>query len=361
MSAPALFSFDNRGPVARWAAVVGLTFVFGGALSLLRLPAGLLIGAIAAAGAVSAMEGEIKVAPSFFIMTQAAIAGMIAQKIKPEILIEMAKDWPLLAFGALSVVLTSGLFGWALARRQIFPGATAIWGALPGVASAMTIMSESYGGDMRLVAFMQYLRVLLVALLASVVARIWTPDAAAALAAPDPPVNWPDFAISFCVLTACAWLGARLRLPAGPLLLPLFIGAAAQDAGLVRLELPRAFLLLNYVVLGWCVGQRFSRSILLHAVKALPATLGSILALIAVCGALSTALAAFAHVDAMTAYLAMSPGGVDAAAIIAASAKLDMPFVISLQLARVLLVILIGPPLARFLATRGIDSRADVV
>ena len=109
---------------------------------------------------------------------------------------------------------------------------------------------------------------------------------------------------------------------------------------------------MNYAILGWCIGLRFSRAILLHAFRALPAILGSILALIALCAGLSFALAHLAHVDPMTAYLAMSPGGIDAVAIIAASAKLDMSFVMALQTARVLMVILIGPLLARLLSGR---------
>jgi len=79
--------------------------------------------------------------------------------------------------------------------------------------------------------------------------------------------------------------------------------------------------------------------------------------LLALCGGLGVLLGRYAHVDAMTAYLAMSPGGLDAVAIIAASIHLDMPFVMALQTARILLVILIGPSLARLLADW--SARAD--
>ena len=52
----------------------------------------------------------------------------------------------------------------------------------------------------------------------------------------------------------------------------------------------------------------------------------------------------------LTAYLAASPGGADAVAIIAASSRVDMSFVMAMQVARLILVILIGPSLARLLA-----------
>ena len=45
-------------------------------------------------------------------------------------------------------------------------------GLVSGAATAMTVMCEAFGADARLVAFMQYLRVVLVAVIASGVARI---------------------------------------------------------------------------------------------------------------------------------------------------------------------------------------------
>ena len=61
----------------------------------------------------------------------------------------------------------SSLLGWLMTRWQMLPGTTALWGTSPGAASVMTIMAESYGADVRLVAFMQYLRVVLVAVVAA--------------------------------------------------------------------------------------------------------------------------------------------------------------------------------------------------
>lgn len=43
----------------------------------------------------------------------------------------------------------------------------------PGAANAMVILGEAEGADARLVAFMQYSRVLLVALAAALVAHSW--------------------------------------------------------------------------------------------------------------------------------------------------------------------------------------------
>jgi uncharacterized membrane protein AbrB (regulator of aidB expression) len=71
----------------------------------------------------------------------------------------------------------------------------------------------------------------------------------------------------------------------------------------------------------------------------------------AFCAILAGTLTAFFHIDPLTAYLATSPGGVDAAAIIAASTKVDTPFVMALQTVRMIVLLLVGPHIARWTAS----------
>ena len=55
----------------------------------------------------------------------------------------------------------------------VVPGTTGVWGSSPGAASAMVVMADAFGADARLVAFMQYLRVVCVVVVASLIARFW--------------------------------------------------------------------------------------------------------------------------------------------------------------------------------------------
>src|SRR5690606_37154418 len=120
------------------------------------------------------------------------------------------------------VIIISSLLGWLLARQQLLPGTAAIWGSSPGAASAMMLMAEAHGADVRLVAVMLYVRVVLVALTASVVARIWAvPEAAVATAQPwFSHLEALPLVMTLAVRLIGALIGRSIRIPAGALLVP---------------------------------------------------------------------------------------------------------------------------------------------
>ena len=88
----------------------------------------------------------------------------------------------------------------------------------------MTLMSDAYGGDMRLVAVMQYLRVAMVTVLATVVAHFWmggTQDCQSIFADWLQPVAWHDLGGTLLLATAGAFVAQRLKIPGGAILAPL--------------------------------------------------------------------------------------------------------------------------------------------
>ncbi len=199
---------------------------------------------------------------------------------------------------------------------------------------------------------MQYLRVIFVASIAAIVART-----VAGVTAGTPAhvfFEMPDYTEALtaaAIALAGTLLGRATRLPAGLLLGPLVLGAVLHVAG-VSFYVPELVLALAYALLGWTIGLGFDRDVLLHAGRALVPVTGAILLLIGFCGLLAYALHVFAGIDPLTAYLATSPGGMDSIAIIAASIDVDVPFIMALQTARLLIVMAIGPTIARLLADR---------
>ena len=191
-----------------------------------------------------------------------------------------------------AVIFFAAALGYVLARWKVLPGTTAVWGSSPGAATAMVLMAEAFGGDMRLVAVMQYLRVACVGLVASIVARAWSASGGAAPAAIDwfPPVAAGPLLGTLALAVGGAVVGMKSRIPAGPLLLPLFVGAPLSASHVLAITLPPWLLAISYALVGWSIGLRFTRGIVLHAAKQLPKIFASIFTLIAMCGGLAFAL-----------------------------------------------------------------------
>jgi membrane AbrB-like protein len=340
-------------PIAlQWIALLAGSLVLLAGLELIHLSAGLLLGPMFAAIALAAHGGEPKVPQPAYVFAQGVAGCLIARGITPEILVEIVRDWPVFLASIVSVILVSVALGALLARMQVLPGTTAVWGSAPGAATAMTLMSEAFGGDLRLVAFMQFLRVVIVASVASLVARLWVGQGGGG----PPALEWfgavepLQLATTVGIAAVGSVIGVAANLPAGAMLVPLTAAVVLAGAGLVTITLPRWLLAVCYAVLGWGIGLRFTRDIVAHAARAFLKVAASILALIAGCAGLAYLLHVATGTDMLTAYLATSPGGADTVAIIASGAHVDLPFIMAMQTGRFLLVLFFGPSLAKAVA-----------
>lgn len=312
----------------------------------------MLIGPLLAAIVISGNGAKLRLPRRAFLLVQGLIGCVIARMLPSASSAAFTVHWPIFVAGVLSVIAASGLLGWLLVRMRILPGTTALWGVSPGAATVMTLMAESFGADAQLVAVMQYTRVLLVAAVASILARVLgagvhhAPPAFAVL----PSMSLLSFAETLALALLGSLVGQQLRLPLGPMLATMVMGVVLAHHGWLTITLPHWMLAIAYAFIGWRIGLRFTRSLLAHAVKALPRIVACSVALIAICAGIGAVLVIVAGVDPLTAYLATSPGGADSVAIIATSTNVDERFVMSMQLARFVTVLVVGPAVARFLA-----------
>ncbi|MAP19284.1 MAG: ammonia monooxygenase [Aurantimonas sp.] len=347
----------SRMPVAlQWLALLALSILIGSLLERVGMPEAMLLGPMIAAIVIAVLGTTIAVPKAPYHGAQAAIGCLVASSITLEILATFLRDWPLYVGVVLAVVTASGVLGGLMSRWHVLPGTTAVWGSWPGAATAMMVMAEAFGADARLVGFMQYLRVILVAFAAALMAGFWTNGGAAASAGAAivwfPPLDWTHFGPTLGFVGLGILVGRFLTIPAGPFLLPMAVAVALTLGGVVEFQLPEWFLVIGYGILGWKIGLGFTRAVLAHAWQALPKIVGSILLLMAFCGGIAALLHIWLGIDPVTAYLATSPGGMDSIAIIAASTNVDLPFVMALQTVRFVIVLIAGPPIARLVARR---------
>lgn len=347
----ALVRIELPQNVPAWGVLILISLALVWLLEMLRLPAALLLGPMLAAIILVMAGMTFGLSRPLFNLAQAVVGLMIADHLPASVFHEIGGDWLIFLAGTSFTIIASAFLGWLLARSSLLPGTTAIWGSSPGAATVMTLMCEDYGADMRLVAFMQYLRLVCCAL-STTLAAFFLGLSGTALKH----VDWwgidsvPFLLVTLGIVGVSPWLAKRLKVPGGALVLSIILGLAIKISGIMPIVLPQWLLAISYAMLGWGIGFRFTRAVLRHAARLFPLILGSILTLIAVNGAFALVLVQWAGVDFLTAFLATSPGGADSVAIIAAATKVNLPFVMAMQVSRFFLVMLAGPLLAQWLS-----------
>ncbi len=230
--------------------------------------------------------------------------------------------------------------------------ATAVWGLAPGSATAMMVFAEAAGGDARKVALMQYARIVLVAFATLGVAHGMTHAAIGQAAR-----NWlPELSPIGLLATIVLGGGAVLlslwtRVGVLALLVPILAGMLLGAAG-VPFQTPPLITAAAYAVIGWTIGLSFTRASLVDNLYSLPVIVGGAILLIGACAFVGLVLGRLFHIDPLSAYLATSPGGIDAMLIIAASTPVDLPLILSAQLVRFLMVLAFARPIGSLIVRR---------
>jgi membrane AbrB-like protein len=202
---------------------------------------------------------------------------------------------------------------------------------------------------------MQYLRVIVVVMTASLVSRLLLGHdhaAAPSALAAGPEAYFPIVPLieTLAIAVAGALIAQRLLVPAGALLVPLLLATVLHTTGVVEITLPPWLLEIIYAVVGWYVGLGFTREVVIYALRAIPRLLLATIMLIGLCALSAWMLTRLLHIDPLTAYLATSPGGLDSVAIIAIGSHVDIPFVMAVQTLRLFIVILTGPRIAKLIS-----------
>ena len=227
-----------------------------------RLPGALMLGPMAAAIVLGVFRSTIHVHRIPFGFAQGIVGCMVAQALTPAVVHAFWSRGSLFVSIVLLIIVFNCALGWFLSHSGVFPGTTAVWGLLPGAASSMVILAEAYGADVRLVAFIQYLRVVMVGFFASLVAHFsihhliagrifhWFPE-----------VPLMAFGETMAIILVGVVLGSFFRIPGGMLLVPLLLGSTLQAGGLLSIVLPGWLLASAYMCIGWTVGLRFRREV----------------------------------------------------------------------------------------------------
>lgn len=281
---------------------------------------------------------------------QAVVGCVLAASFTPAIVPVIAREWPAVMLALAGTLAMSLLGAYLLTRLAPIDTKTAQLGVLPGAASGILAMSDSLGADVRLVAVMQYGRVVLVVASAAVVASLGTSSVSPAngttpggsMQALIVQNTGSVYALTALVAMVGMLVGVRLGLPAGALVGPLLLAIGLEEAGVVHVAVPDFVAPFAYALIGIYAGLLFDQASLRQAWRLLPFMLASTLALMAACAVLGGVFATLTGTDYLTAYLATTPGAIDSVAIMAVDSGADASLVLAVQMLRLLAVVVIG-------------------
>ncbi|MFJ4655111.1 AbrB family transcriptional regulator [Nocardia sp. NPDC088792] len=339
-------------------------------LDRLQFPASQMILGLAA-GAVLAITGRLP-APlprPISIGVQAMMGVLMGSYLEPSLLSSIGVALlPVLGITVATLVV-SVLVAMVFARCTRIPLPTAVLGLLAGGSAAVVSCADELDADSRQVAFMQYLRVMLVALSAPLVTHLLGRGSSGEEAAPvlsrvtnpDLPhwmiVGRGDQIAGLCIAIMLGLIGLRLahllRIPSPALIGPMLLTAAITAMGISHGYAPtNLFRELLFVLIGFDVGARFTRSTVMAMARMIPGMTLAIAVLSAAIAALAYLLSRCVALNLSDLYLATTPGGINAVLATAQDMGANMPLITSVQSVRLVLMVAMVPIVARLFRRR---------
>jgi membrane AbrB-like protein len=343
----------RRGVVDLLALVAGAVLGSAG-FAALGLPSPALFGGLLA-GLVRALglRGQVAVPGVATTAGQAVIGVAMGSLIDLETLRTVAANWlPVLVVTVATLALSLGS-GLVLRLQPGIDPVTGAFSMIAGGASGIIAMARDLGADARMVAVLQYLRVLLVVVLMPVVATV-VYGASRGGGGAETGSDAPGWAAGLLLTVGCSLVGivvGRLvRMPVAALLGPMVAAVVVDLTGLGRgAEVPGLLESAAFLVIGLQVGTSFTRASLRTIGRALPLALALILALIVASAGLGAVLSAATGASALDGYLATTPGGLYAVLATASDIGADVTFVLSVQALRLFVMLLSARLVARWL------------
>lgn len=330
----------------------GITFVIGAlgglAFFALSLPLPWVLGSLTAS---LICTQTISFQPSFpsawrrYAMV--AIGTMLGTSFTQEV-ISRSEAWiaSLIVMSLLSLVF-------CLLAYQVFfrfgrmDRVTALFAAIPGGLSVVSVLAEDYRAEVDRVVLCHTARLVVLLIAAPIIIQaisgIDLADASLTSfthAEAIDPVNHGMLAL---VAIISGWVAWRLNFPSAMLMIPLFSSGLLHATDLLTVHVPPIFSSAAQIVIGAGVGARFANYSFSQVLKDgwLAAVIGILLALSSLIAALL--FAPVAGLDNTPLFLSYLPGGAPELGVVALALNIDPAMVAAHHVLRVFLIVAILP------------------
>ena len=343
-------SVTDRFTTARHVAeTLAIAAGGGAALGLIGVPAGWLSGSIlAVAGA--ALAGRPMLVPTLLMRAIFVLIGIsLGAVVTPETLHGMATYPASIIVLILAMALISFAGAGYLRLIHRWDNVDAYLAAAPGGMSQVLALGAELGADLRAIAIVQSIRVVVIAvglpaglsilgLVGHAPPRV---TGALSIAVLD------ELAILVVVSTIVAIIAYRIRFPGGLLFGAMLTSAVLHGSGLIHAAMPWWAANTAMVAMGAVTGSRFANAPLRLLLNFVGAAFGSFAVSVTIAAVFAAALIKLLSLRAAEVMIAFAPGSVDAMMLLALALNLDPVYVGAHHLTRIFFVSLTMPLVAR--------------
>jgi uncharacterized protein len=263
----------------------------------------------------------------------------------------LGSNWPIVIAVAVATLVISVAGGALLGLHRDVRPLTGGLALVAGGSSGIVAIARELGGDDRVVAAVQYLRVALITAAMPVVVAVFYHDTKTHGSQIGETSSLPWYVILpviAAIVVVGAAAGRSIRLPGSGLLGPMAITIALDFTGLAAsLTVPMVLVQAAIMLIVWQSVLGFTRESLRAIRRILPGALALIMVLNVAAAGLGAMLAHVARLSMLDGYLATSPGGVYAVLATAAESGSNVAFVMASQVIRIVLMLFAAPFVAR--------------
>jgi uncharacterized protein len=343
-----------RFPYRRFALALAIGLVGALIFVYIKTPLPWMLGSMTAA-TIAALSGVRIAAPSVVRTPMLLLVGvMVGATFTPEIIERFTEWWPTI-IGLVLLSIISGAVCMAYLRAFTdFDLPTTYFSAMPGGLIEMLTLTEERGGDIRTVALIHSVRILVIVFSVPMIVRaIEGVEMGASGGAGFSIVDLQLLDVGWITVTAVVGVivGHLFRMPARYLLGPLLVGAVIHALGLSEFKLPDELLYMAQLVIGASVGARFVGVASATIFRLFRLAVGMSFVLIVVTALFALAISSFLPFGFVPLLLAYAPGGLAEMSLVAVALHIEVAFVAFHHIVR-LFVVMGGAPLAFGLVER---------
>jgi uncharacterized protein len=339
-------------PYARFAAALIIGWAGGLLFIRFSLPLPWMLGSMTACTLASLVRAPVE-APAVVRPPMTIVIGvMLGAGFTPQ-MIQSATTWLPTILGLAAFVLVSGAACVAYFRRVAgFDLPTSYFAGMPGGLVEMVITGEEKGGDARKIALVHSARILLVVLALPFLIQLVSgtslgPRARFGTSIVDTP--WRDEAWFLATAIGGVFLGRLLQLPARLLIGPMLASAIIHVAGVSRFVPPTEIVTIAQLVLGTTIGCRFAGTAPHEILRILILALGATVILLSLTVVIAFGVSRVSVHGITPLILAYSPGGLAEMSLVALSLGIEVAFVATHHIIRVIFVMAGSGPVFKLL------------